>query len=65
LLQLLLHGYRAGINHAQRRDRLEIILIILLVFALAWAIASYLGSKEKDAVAMRSKHVPRFGASTK
>ena len=59
LLQLLLQGYRAGINHAQRRDRLEIILIILLVFALAWAIASYLGSKEKDAVAMRSKHVPR------
>ena len=59
LLQLLLQGYRAGINRAQRRDRPEIILIILLVFALVWAIASYLGSKEKDAVAMRSKHVPR------
>lgn len=59
LLQLLLQGYRAGINHAQRRNRPDIILIILLVFSLAWAIASYLGSKEKDAVAMRSKHVPR------
>ena len=59
LLQLLLQGYRAGINHAQRGDRPEIILIILLVFSLVWAIAPYLGSKEKDAVAMRSKHVPR------
>ena len=58
-VQLLLQGYRAGINHAQRRDRPEIILIIFLVFALVWAIASYLGSKEKDALAMHSKHVPR------
>ena len=59
LLQLLLQGYSAGINHAQRSDRPEIILIILLVFALVWAIASYLGSNQKDAAAMRPKHVPR------